>query len=103
MNDSDLHGTISNEKLSEHFKSLARNLDLVEPNHPGFIFKSHLDNRRFQNNENSSTKTNLVRTYGNVFVNEGNRRSLFIASSENNEDGVFKTKEEGQTVVTAIL
>ena len=45
--DGDLQGIISNEKLSEHFKSLARDLDVVEPKHPDSIFKSHLEDRRF--------------------------------------------------------
>lgn len=30
----DLFRIISNEKLSEHFKGLARDLDVLEPKHP---------------------------------------------------------------------
>ena len=45
--DGDLQTIISNEKLSEHFKPLARDLDVVEPKHPDSIFKSHLEDRRF--------------------------------------------------------
>lgn len=45
--DSDLQEIISNSKLSEHFKSLARDLDVMEPKHPDAIFKSHLDDRRW--------------------------------------------------------
>ena len=45
--DADLQGIISNSKLSEHFKSLARDLDVMEPKHPNAIFKSHLEDRRF--------------------------------------------------------
>jgi 26S proteasome regulatory subunit N1 len=30
----ELQRIISNEKLSEHFKSLARDLDVLEPKHP---------------------------------------------------------------------
>jgi 26S proteasome regulatory subunit N1 len=32
--DEELQRIISNEKLSEHFKSLARDLDVLEPKHP---------------------------------------------------------------------
>ena len=32
--DEGLSKIISNEKLSEHFKSLARDLDVLEPKHP---------------------------------------------------------------------
>jgi len=45
--DADLQHIISNQKLSEHFKSLARDLDVMEPKHPDSIFKSHLEDRRF--------------------------------------------------------
>jgi 26S proteasome regulatory subunit N1 len=32
--DEELSKIISNEKLSEHFKALARDLDVLEPKHP---------------------------------------------------------------------
>ena len=42
----DLQKIVSNEKLSEHFKSLARDLDVLEPKHPDHIFKTHLEERK---------------------------------------------------------
>ena len=45
-NNEDLQKIISNEKLSEHFKSLARDLDVLEPKHPDQIFKTHLEERK---------------------------------------------------------
>lgn len=45
-NDEDLAKIISNEKLSEHFKSLARDLDVLEPKHPDQVFKTHLEERK---------------------------------------------------------
>lgn len=42
----DLQKIISNEKLSEHFKALARDLDVLEPKHPDHIFKTHLEERK---------------------------------------------------------
>lgn len=44
--DEELSKIISNEKLSEHFKSLARDLDVLEPKHPDQIFKVHLEERK---------------------------------------------------------
>lgn len=44
--DEELSKIISNEKLSEHFKSLARDLDVLEPKHPDQIFKTHLEERK---------------------------------------------------------
>ena len=42
----ELYRIISNEKLSEHFKGLARDLDVLEPKHPDQIFKTHLEERK---------------------------------------------------------
>lgn len=44
--DEELSKIISNEKLSEHFKLLARDLDVLEPKHPDQIFKVHLEERK---------------------------------------------------------
>ena len=101
--DAELQGIISNEKLSEHFKSLARDLDVVEPKHPDSIFKSHLEDRRFANTEIDSAKKNLALTYVNAFVNAAYGKDLLITNSENNEDWVFKVKDDGQTAAAASL
>lgn len=105
--DEDLQKIISNEKLSEHFKSLARDLDVVEPKHPDSIYKTHLDDRatRFNNaaDQIDSAKKNLALTYVNAFVNAGYGKDLLITNNENNEDWVFKTKDDGQTAAAASL
>ena len=44
--DEQLYKIISNEKLFEHFKGLARDLDVLEPKHPDSIFKTHLEERK---------------------------------------------------------
>ena len=76
--DADLQGIISNQKLSEHFKSLARDLDVMEPKHPSSIFKSHLEDRRFQDDGINSAKKNLALTYVNAFVNAAFGKDLLI-------------------------
>ena len=79
----DLQVIISNQKLSEHFKSLARDLDVMEPKHPDAIFKSHLEDRRFQNDSIDSAKKNLALTYVNAFVNTAFGKDLLILGQEN--------------------
>ena len=102
--DEDLQVIISNQKLSEHFKSLARDLDVMEPKHPDAIFKSHLEDRRFQNDSIDSAKKNLALTYVNAFVNTAFGKDLLILGQENQaEDWVFKVKEDGQTAAAASL
>ena len=99
--DEELQKCISNEHLSEHFKALARDLDVVEPKHPDHIFKTHLDNRN--NMLFDSAKANLALTYVNAFVNAGYGKDLLINNSESTEDWVFKNKEEGMTAAAASL
>jgi 26S proteasome regulatory subunit N1 len=70
--------------LSEHFKSLARDLDVLEPKHPDQIFKTHLEERK--NNLNAhidSAKVNLATTYVNAFVNAGYGKDQLITTTEN--------------------
>lgn len=100
----ELQRIISNEKLSEHFKSLARDLDVVEPKHPESIFKTHLEERRNMNAaEIDSSKKNLALTYVNAFVNAAYGKDLLITNNENNEDWIFKVKDDGQTAAAASL
>ena len=44
--DDELNQIIAQEKLSEHYKQLARDLDQMEPKHPEAIFKTHLEERK---------------------------------------------------------
>lgn len=68
--DEELSKIISNERLSENFKSLARDLDVVEAKHPDNIFKTHLEERKTSLNTHiDSAKVNLATTYANAFVN----------------------------------
>lgn len=101
--DEDLQNIISNQKLSEHFKSLARDLDVMEPKHPDSIYKAHLEDRRFQNENIDSAKKNLALTYVNAFVNAGFGKDLLILANENKDDWVFKCKDDGQTAAAASL
>ncbi len=101
--DNEITRIVSNEKLSEHFKSLGRELNVLEPKHPDQIFKTHLEDKRFNfGAEIDSAKKNLAITYVNAFVNAGFGKDLLI-TNENNEDWIFRTKEDGQTAAAASL
>ncbi len=80
--DEELYRIISNEKLSEHFKGLARDLDVLEPKHPDQIFKTHLEERK--NNVAAhidSAKQNLAMTYVNAFVNAAYGKDLLMTQT----------------------
>ncbi len=77
---------ISNEKLSEHFKALARDLDVLEPKHPDNVFKTHLEERKNNplNANIDSAKGNLAMTYANAFVNAAYGKDLLMTGGNNN-------------------
>ena len=103
--DDELQEIISNKNLFEHFKSLARDLDVMEPKHPESVYKTHLEKRSRYNmdSEIDSAKKNLALTYVNAFLNSAFGKDLLILEKENSEDWIFKTKEDGQTAAAASL
>ena len=44
--DDEINQIIAQEKLSEYYKQLARDLEQIEPKHPDAIFKTHLEERK---------------------------------------------------------
>ena len=72
-----MNEVIGNNKLSEHFLHLARDLDVMEPKTPEDIYKSHLGDtggfsrRRDNNTQVDSARSNLANTFVNAFVNAG--------------------------------
>lgn len=98
--DSDLQAIISNGQLHAHFKSLAKDLDVLAPKHPDEIYKQYLEtNRRLYNQTNiDSAKKNLALTYVNAFVNAAyGKDKMILAVDKDNKDGdwVFKVKDDG--------
>ena len=83
--------------MYEHFKSLARDLDVMEPKHPDSVYKSHLEKRSRYNGESDidSAKKNLAMTYVNAFLNTGFGKDMLILEKEKTDDWIFYTKEDG--------
>lgn len=69
-NDS-LNELLGNAQLSEHFLSLARDLDVYEAKTPEEIYKSHLTETRGGLENRESARANLASTFVNGFVNAG--------------------------------
>ena len=101
--DDDLNQIISNNRLSEHFKHLARDLDTLTPKDPEHIYKSHLEKNFNQGLNIDSALTNLAKTYVNAFVNAGYGTDNQVMNQDKDSDWVFKNKEEGQIAASASL
>lgn len=98
---------LSNSKLSDHFKSLSKELNILEPKLPEDIYKSHLENSRTAGltNVESSARHNLASAFVNAFVNAGfcNDKMMLIEGENQSQSWIWKTKEDGMISATASL
>ena len=93
-----------NSHLNNHFLTLARELDIMEPKSPDEVYKSHLDNVRpvFGGSSNvDSARQNLASSFVNGFVNSGFGRDKLLM--EDGQNWLFKNKDHGQMSATASI
>lgn len=97
--DEEILDILNNTRLSEHFISLARELDVVAPKVPEDIYKSHLENiRPGQGLANvDSARQNLASTFVNAFVNAGFGNDKLMLTSEDSESWIYKNKSHGRS------
>jgi len=98
----ELQRIASYEILSAQFKTLATELDVVEPKTPEEIFKSHLEEgRRGGVAALDSAKQNLASSIVNAFVNIGFCSDKLMTTEDNN--WLYKNKELGMMSTVASL
>jgi 26S proteasome regulatory subunit N1 len=111
--DDQLQEIFNNTSLSEHFLSLARDLDVLEPKTPEDIYKSHLENIRsstFSAAQVDSARANLASTFVNAFVNAGFGKDKLMLVEETSGTGnagtnnwIYKNKDHGMMSAAASL
>jgi len=105
--DVELQDCLNNTKLPEHFKSLAKELNVLDPKVPEDIYKSHLESSRTAGLTNTdSARHNLASAFVNAFVNAGfGEDKLMLVEGGVKSSWIWKVKEEGQisTAATAGL
>lgn len=95
---------LSNAKLHDHFKLLAKELNLLEPKSPDDIYKTHLESSRTAGLTNTdSARHNLASAFVNAFVNAGFGQDKMMLVEENKNSWVWKTKDEGMLSTAASL
>jgi 26S proteasome regulatory subunit N1 len=92
---------IGNTQLSEHFLSLARDLDVFEAKTPEDIYKSHLTESRAGTAAVDSARANLASTFVNAFVNAGFGHDTLMTGPESK--WIHKNKEHGMMSAAASL
>ncbi|ROT41827.1 26S proteasome regulatory subunit rpn-1 [Sodiomyces alkalinus F11] len=102
--DPELQDCLSNIKLSEHFKSLGKELNILEPKTTEDIYKSHLENSRVAGMTNlDSARHNLAAAFVNAFVNAGFGNDKMMLVDNDKESWVWKTKGDGMMSTVASL
>jgi 26S proteasome regulatory subunit N1 len=95
---------LNNVKLPEHYKALAKELNILDPKTTEDIYKSHLESNRVAGMTNlDSARHNLAAGFVNAFVNAGFGNDKMMMVEEEKSSWVWKTKEEGMMSTVASL
>ena len=108
-NDNDTEALVeclSNTKLPDYFKGLAKELNILEPKIPEDIYKTHLESSRTAGMTNlDSARHNLASSFVNAFTNAGfgSDKLLLTGDSDSKTSWVWKTKDDGMISATASM
>jgi 26S proteasome regulatory subunit N1 len=95
---------LNNNKMSEHFKALGKELNILDPKTTEDIYKSHLESNRVAGLTNlDSARHNLAAGFVNAFVNAGFGNDKMMMVEEEKSSWVWKTKEEGMMSTVASM
>lgn len=103
VDDMDLQDCLYNTRLPEHYKSLAKELNVLDPKIPEDIYKSHLESSRTAGLTNTdSARHNLASAFVNSFVNAGfGDDKLMLVEGGVKQSWIWKVKEEGMVSTAA--
>jgi 26S proteasome regulatory subunit N1 len=92
---------LNNVQLPNHFKSLAKELNILDPKMPEDIYKTHLENNRAGGTSAGSARQNLASAFVNAFVNAGfgNDKMMLVER----EHWVYQTKDDGMMSTAASM
>lgn len=101
--DPELQECLNNTKLPDHFKSLAKELNILDPKIPEDIYKSHLESSRTAGFTNTdSARHNLASAFVNAFVNAGfGQDKLMLVEGGVKQSWTWKVKEDGMMSTAA--
>ncbi|KAK2766933.1 proteasome regulatory particle base subunit [Arachnomyces sp. PD_36] len=102
--DQELAECLNNTQLANHFKALAKELNILEPKMPEDIYKSHLESNRGAGLTNvDSARHNLASGFVNAFTNAGFGNDKMMLVEGDKGPWVWKTKDDGMTSATASM
>ena len=95
--------SLNNTSIHKHFKSLGKELNILEPKAPDEIYKTHLETRGAGLTNVDSARHNLASAFVNGFANAGFGNDEMIAGEGDKGSWVWKTKDDGMLSTTASL
>lgn len=103
--DAELQDCLNNTKLPDHYKALAKELNILDPKLPEDIYKSHLEPSRTAGLTNTdSARHNLASAFVNAFVNAGyGTDKLMLVEKGMTGSWVWRTKDDGMLSTAASL
>ncbi|KAK6600268.1 26s proteasome regulatory subunit [Botrytis cinerea] len=102
--DQEIMECMYNTKMPEHFKALAKELNILDPKTTEDIYKSHLESNRVAGLTNlDSAGHNLAAGFVNAFVNAGFGNDKMMMVEDEKASWVWKTKEEGMMSTVASM
>lgn len=102
IEDEELLECLNNTKLSDHFKSLGRELNILDPRSAQDIYKTHLESSRTAGLTNmDSARHNLATAFVNGFVNTAFSNDKMMLVDEDTQSWVWKTKDDGMISTAA--
>ncbi|HLD77579.1 MAG TPA: hypothetical protein VJB16_00985, partial [archaeon] len=90
-----------NMRLSSFFKTLAKELDIVEPKHPDSIFESKFDKKKQPTSISEKPSNRLAATYVSAMVNAGSGHDHLVTVES--KSWAFQLKEHGMMAATASI
>eukprot|EP00737_Agarophyton_chilense_P001448 gb/GEZJ01001627.1/.p1 GENE.gb/GEZJ01001627.1/~~gb/GEZJ01001627.1/.p1 ORF type:complete len:1042 (+),score=181.62 gb/GEZJ01001627.1/:347-3127(+) len=98
--DDDMLMAMRNQRLTDQFKALAKDLDVLEPKTAEDIYKTHLlDARAPTASSSDSARGNLAKTFVNAFVNMGFGTEKLM--SDNESKWIYRNREHGMMSAAA--
>ncbi|KAL2829937.1 armadillo-type protein [Aspergillus cavernicola] len=95
---------LNNTSIPKHFKSLGKELNILDPVMPEDIYKTHLESSRGAGLTNvDSARHNLASAFVNAFANAGFGNDKMMIVEGDKGPWVWKTKDDGMLSTTASM
>lgn len=94
---------LNNTSIHNHFKSLGKELNILDPKMPEDIYKTHLETRGAGLTNVDSARHNLASAFVNCFANAGFGNDNMMLVEGDKSSWIWKTKDDGMLSTTASM